>query len=69
MKEDTKNIQLATLCISKMELIWWESTTQVDLIQHGKIISSLNEFISTLHKKFYPVAYTQTTMIEWLHLI
>ena len=54
--------------MSEMTLVWWESRTQVDLVQHGKIISSWNEFIYSLQKKFYPLAYTQTTMIEWLHL-
>jgi hypothetical protein len=40
----------------------------VDLVQHGKIISSWVEFISAMRKKLYPLEYTQTYMIEWLHL-
>jgi hypothetical protein len=46
----------------------WESWTQVDLIQHGKIISSWIEFVVALRKKFYPLDYMQTSMIAWKHL-
>jgi hypothetical protein len=45
-----------------------ESPTQADLVQHGKIISSWVEFIYAMRKKFYPLAYNQTYIIEWLHL-
>ena len=34
----------------------------------GKIISSWIKFIFVLRKQFYPLAYTQTSMIEWLHI-
>jgi hypothetical protein len=37
---EPSKIQLATLCLRNTTLIWWETRTQVDLIQHGKIISS-----------------------------
>lgn len=50
IKKDTAKIQLATLHMSGTTLIWWESRTQVDIIQKGKIISSWVEFISTLRK-------------------
>jgi hypothetical protein len=66
--QDTSRIQLATLRLSDTTLIWWESRTQVDLIQHGKIISSWIEFIVALRKQFYPLAYMQTSMIAWQHL-
>ena len=54
--------------MSGTTLIWWESRAQVDLVQHGKIISSWVEFISAMRNKFYPLAYNQTSMIEWLHI-
>jgi hypothetical protein len=50
--KDTSKIQLATLRLSDTTLIWWESQTQVDLIQHGKIISSWIEFTVALRKNF-----------------
>jgi hypothetical protein len=48
--------------------IWWESRTQLDLIQHGKIISSWIEFNGALRNQFYPLACMQTSMIDWKHL-
>ena len=68
IKEDTIKIQLATLLMGDTTLLQWESQTQVDLLQHGRIIFFWVEFIYTLRKQFYPLAYTQTSMIEWLHL-
>jgi hypothetical protein len=56
---DTSKIQLATLRLSGTTLIRWESQTHVDLIQHGKIISSWTEFIVALRKQFYTLAYMQ----------
>jgi hypothetical protein len=44
----TSNIQLATLRLRDTTLIWWESQTQADLIQHGKIIYSWIEFVDAL---------------------
>ena len=65
---DTSRIQLATLRMSNTTLTWWESKAQVHLIQHCKIISSWVEFIVALRKQFYPLAYMQTTIINWQHL-
>ena len=41
---------------------------QVDIVQKGKIISSWDKFTKTIRIKFYPLAHTHTTMIEWQHL-
>jgi hypothetical protein len=65
---DTTRIQLDTLFLSGKTLTWWESQTQVDLIQHGKIIYSWIEFTVALRNKFYPLAYIPTPMITWKHL-
>jgi hypothetical protein len=46
-------------------LIWWESKTQADLKQKGKIILSWYEFIYALRKQFYPLAYIQKEMMDW----
>ena len=66
--DDTRKIQLDTLPSGNTSLIWWESKKQGDLIHYGKIIYSWIEFTTTLRKKFYPLAYMQTTMIDWKHL-
>jgi hypothetical protein len=57
--DDNTKIQLASLRLGGTSLIWWESKTQADLKQKGKIISSWDEFISALRKKNYPLAYMQ----------
>jgi hypothetical protein len=59
---------IETLFLSNIALIWWDSQKQVDLIQHGKIISSWIEFTSSLRNKFYPLSYMKTSMIAWQHL-
>jgi hypothetical protein len=61
---DTAKIQLDTLLLDSTTLIWWESKTQVDLVLHGTIISSWDEFIVAIRKQFYPLAYVQTTIME-----
>jgi hypothetical protein len=66
--DDTAKIQLATLRLGGTTLIWWESKTQVDLIQQGKVISSWDEFTVAIRKQFYPLAYVQTAIMEWKHL-
>jgi len=48
--DENDKIQLATLLLGGITLIWWESKTQVDLKQKGKFISSWDEFISALRK-------------------
>ena len=68
IKEDTTKIHLDTICMGGITLIFWGSRTQEDMEQHDKIISSWVDFISALRKQLYPLAYTQTSMIEWLHL-
>jgi hypothetical protein len=45
-----------------------ESKTQVDFVQQGKVISSLNEFTVAIRKQFYPLTYVQTAIIDWQHL-
>lgn len=57
--DDAKKIQLATLRMGGKNLIWWESETQSDLKQKGKIISSWSKFVKYLRYKFYPLGYMQ----------
>jgi hypothetical protein len=66
--DDTAKIQLVVLRLSGTTLIWWESKTQVDIVQNGKLISSWDKFTKAIRKEFYPLVYTQMTNIEWQHL-
>jgi hypothetical protein len=38
--DDIAKIKLASLLLGGIALVWWESKTQVDLVQWGKLISS-----------------------------
>jgi hypothetical protein len=67
--DDTTKIQLVSLQLSGTTLIWWGSKTQVDLVQNGKVISSWDKFTKATRKQFYPLSYTQTTIIEWQQLM
>ena len=62
---ERKKIQLASLRLGGTALVWWEGKTQEDLKNHGKIISTWNEFVSTIKKKFNPLAYMQQAMMSW----
>jgi hypothetical protein len=66
--DGTANIQLVSLRISGTTLILWESKTQVDLVQKGKVIFSWDKFTKAIRKQFYPLAYTQMKIIEWKYL-
>ena len=62
--DEATRIQLDALRLSGTTLIWWESKMQVDLVQNGKVISSWDKFTKATRKQFYPLSYTQTTIIE-----
>jgi hypothetical protein len=49
-------------------LIWWESKTQVELVQQGTIIFSWYEFTTAIRKQFYLLDYVKTKIMEWKHL-
>ena len=46
-------------------MVWWEGRKQADLKKHGKILSTWNEFVSSIKKKFYPLAYMHQAMMSW----
>ena len=66
--DETVKVQLATLCMGRTTLIWWESKTQEDLLAKGKIISSWYEFTTALKKQFYPLDYMQQAIMDWKNL-
>jgi hypothetical protein len=51
--DDTTKIHLASLRLGGTTLILWESKTQKDIKEKGQIISSWNDFITTLKKQLY----------------
>jgi len=54
---DKSKIQLANLCLGGTALVWWEGRTQADMKKHGKIIFVWSEFVFSIKKQFYPLAY------------
>jgi hypothetical protein len=66
--DDEMMIQLANLKLRGTTLIWWESKTKEDLRKSGKILSYWNDFVATLRKQFYHLAYMQQTMISWKNI-
>jgi hypothetical protein len=65
IKDDETKIQLASLRLESASLIWWEDKTQEDMKKHGKILSSWNDYIVALKRKFYPLAYMQKSIMDW----
>ena len=62
---DEAKVQLDSLQLRGISLIWWEIKTQEDIIIKGKFISLWQEFIPTLKKKLYPLGYMQQAMMGW----
>lgn len=50
---------------SNLLLFIWEARTQEDFNKSGKIISYWNDFIATLRRQFYPLAYMQKEIMDW----
>lgn len=40
IKDDETNIQLASLRLESVALIWWEAKTQEEVKKHGKVSTS-----------------------------
>jgi hypothetical protein len=66
--DDDARIQLDTLRLSGIALIWWESKMKFDLVEKGKVISSWDKFTRDIRKQLYPLEHMQMEMIEWKHL-
>ena len=53
IQDDETKIQLVSLRLDSVALIWWEAKTQEDMKKHGKVLSSWNDFIVAIKRKFY----------------
>jgi hypothetical protein len=65
IQDDETKIQLASLRLESVALIWWEYKTQEDMKKHGKVLSSWNDFIVAIKRKFYPLAYMRKAIMDW----
>jgi hypothetical protein len=65
IQDDETNIQLASLRLESASLIWWEAKTQEDMKKHGKHLSSWNDFIVAIKRKFYPLSYMKRAIMDW----
>jgi hypothetical protein len=65
IQDDETKIQLSSLRLESATLIWWEDKTQQDMKKHGKVLSSWNDFIFAIKRKFYPLAYMHKAIMDW----
>ena len=65
IKDDETKIQLASLRLESVALIWWEAKSQEYMKKHGKVLCSWNYYFFALRRQFYPLAYMQKTIMDW----
>jgi hypothetical protein len=61
--EEEVKVQLDSLRLEGIALIWWERKLQ-DISKCGNLLSSWLEFKSTIRKQFYPLGYLHKEMME-----
>ena len=64
-QDDDTKIQLASLRLEGATLVWWESKTQDEIKKHGKISLSWSNFIASIKRQFYPLAYMEKSIMNW----
>jgi len=69
INDDETKIQLVSLRLESATLIWWEAKTQEDMKKSGNVLSSWNDFIVEITRKFYPFAYMQKDIMDWKKFI
>ena len=65
LQDDDIKIQLASLRLEGATLVWWEAKTQEEIKKHGKISISRSNFIATIKRQFYLLAYMQKAIMNW----
>ena len=65
LHDDDTKIWLASLRMDGAALVWWEAKTKDEIKKHGKITLSWIEFITSIKKKFYPLAHLQKAIMNW----
>jgi hypothetical protein len=68
MNEKVTQIKLASLCLARTTLIWWQSKLQNGTQQVGNVFPSWQDFVFALRKQFYPLGYKEKALIEWKSL-
>jgi hypothetical protein len=61
--EEKIKVQLTSLRLEGIALVWWERKLQ-EISKCGNVLSSWSEFKSTIMKKFYPLGYLHKAMME-----
>jgi hypothetical protein len=65
IQDDETKMHLVSLILEGETLIWWEAKTQEDMKKHCKVLSSWNDFIVAIKRKFYPLAYMHKAIMDW----
>jgi hypothetical protein len=55
---------LTSLRLADTSLIWWQSKLKNGTQQVGNVFPSLQVFVYSLRKQFYPLGYTEKALIE-----
>ena len=65
IKDDETMIQIDSLRLDSETLILWEAKTLEDIKKIGNIITSWNDFVATLRRQFYHLAYMKKAIMDW----
>jgi hypothetical protein len=61
--EEEVKVQLASLWLEGIALVWWERKLQ-DRSKCGNLLSSWSEFKSAIRKQLYPLGYLHNATME-----
>jgi len=64
LQEDDIKIQLSSLRLEGEILVWLEIKTQEEMQIHGRISIFWVEFVSTIKRQFYPLAYMKKSIMS-----
>ena len=65
LQDDDTKIQLASLRLEGVALVWWEAKTQEEMKNHSEISIYWFDFPYVVRRKFYPLAYIQKAIMDW----
>ena len=64
LQEYNIKIEFDSLRLEEATLVWWEAKTQEEMRIHGKISITWVEFVSTIKRQFYPLAYMRKAIMS-----
>lgn len=68
IKDEGTKIQLSSLRLESVALIWWEAKTQEDMKKHGNVLTSWNNLVTALRRQFYPLTHMKKSIMDWKNL-